>query len=62
MDHSPLQQGESHSGNSTPLVVVLVVAVVGVVALVAVLALCAGGSANTYEPQLQPGQVVPLKE
>lgn len=62
VDHSPLQQGESHSGTSTPLVVVLVVAVVGVVALVAVLALCAGGSANTYEPQLQSGRVVPLKE
>lgn len=62
VDHSSLQQGESHSGTSTPLVVVLVVAVVGVVALIAVLALCAGGSANTYEPQLQSGRVVPLKE
>ena len=57
-----MQQRQSRGGTSTPIVVVLVVAVVGVVALVAVLALCAGGSANTYEPQLQAGKVVPLKE
>ena len=52
-----LEQGQSRSGSSTPLLVVIVVAVVGLVALIAVLALCAGGT-HTYDPH---DNVTPLK-
>ena len=52
-----LEQRQSHSGSSTPLLVVIVVAVVGLVALIAVLALCAGGT-RTYDPH---DKVTPLK-
>ena len=55
-----LEQGQSHSTSSTPLLLVVVVAVVGLVALVAVLALCAGGT-QTYDPNPQTDNVTPLK-